>query len=498
MTELERINFELAALREHIKRLQTKIMGFDDVTTTAFGEVSVAGNTAFIQVAPIYNLLPSNFRDFNSGTGTAGVENKMFKVSTGTGVGGYGAVQSFRALNYKPGQGGLARFTALFESNVTNSWQGVGLVNLSDELSFGYNGTTFGIWHRYGGYAESRTIQVTGAAGGSENLSLTLNGTLYTIPLTTGTVQHNAAEIADWLNANQSIWHADQLNDSVIIAASSDGAKAGTYTFSSTTATGTITQDVAGVTKTSDHIPQTSWNKNRASWLDPTKGNVYQITYQYLGFGNINFFVENPDTGEFVLVHIIKYTNANTGPSLTNPSLRVGLYAVSLGSTTDLVVRTASMAAFTQGDRDPTRNPRAERFTQSVTTTFTNVLSLRNRYTYNGYINQVEITPTNLSISNESSKNVVVQILANPTYSAEQNYQTVGNNLVVDKDTSNVTVSGGTLLGSYTVSGGGTLNLDLRKESYRIPPTLNICIAARVTSGAAANVTAALTWYEDL
>lgn len=162
---------------------------------TGFGEVNVAQNNAFIQASATYNFLPSNFRDFTSGTGSTEVANKLFVCKTGTGVGGYGAIQSFRALNYKPGSSGLARFTALFESNAANSWQGVGLVNLGDELSFGYNGNSFGIWHRYGGLAEVRTLTITGAATGSETLTLTLNGVAYSIPLTSGSVEHNAWEI---------------------------------------------------------------------------------------------------------------------------------------------------------------------------------------------------------------------------------------------------------------------------------------------------------------
>lgn len=86
---------------------------------TGFGELNTAENIPFIQAAPVYNLLPANFRNFTSGSGSSGVENKMFYSKTGTSVGGYGAIQSFRAINYKAGQASEARFTAIFESNVT-------------------------------------------------------------------------------------------------------------------------------------------------------------------------------------------------------------------------------------------------------------------------------------------------------------------------------------------------------------------------------------------
>lgn len=466
---------------------------------TGFGELNTAENVAFIQSAPVYNLLPANFRVYTSGGGEAGVENKMFKANTGTSVGGYGAIQSFRALNYKAGQSGEARFTGIFESNAANSWQGVGLISIGDELSFGYNGTAFGIWHRQGGVAETRTITVTNNASGSENLTLTLNSVDYTIPLTSGTEQHNAYEIAQWLNDNQGVWVADQVDDTVIISAQSDGSKNGTYGFSSSSATGTLVQDVVGVTKTSTHIPQSTWNVDTFDDLDPTKGNVYQIQYQYLGFGDIIFSIENPETGLFEKCHIIKYANDNTTPSVGNPSLRLGLYCVSLGSTTNLIVRSASMGAFVQGKVFKTRNPRAEQNTQAIGTTMTNIVSFRNRRTYNGYFNQVEIDPLRLSISSESTKNVEVEVRSTINPGVEQNYQTIGNNLITDKDTTAFTgFSGGRLLAAFTLSGGDSQTLNLKELEIRLPPGLHLIIQARVTSGSSSNITAALTWYEDL
>lgn len=379
--------------------------------TTSFGETAVAQNIPYVRAEPVYDLVPANFRTFTSGTGTSGVENQMFKVTTGTGVGGYGAVQSFRATNSKPGQTVVCRFHGYFENNVATSWQGMGMINIGDEVSFGYNGTSFGVWHRYGGVPEVRTITITGGAGGSETLSLTLNGTLYSIPITSGTAQHNAYEIADWLNSNQSVWHADQLDDTVILNSTSDSAKSGTYTYSSSgSGTGTITQTTAGVTKTSDFVAQSAWNGTSVTF-DPSKGNAYEITYQH-GFGQIEYLILDPTTNVYIKVHTISIQNTGTTLAFNNPSLHVGCYCVSLGSTTDLAVYMASVVGFTQGTAAEvqTRNPRAYSNEQSVTTTYTSIVTIRNRRTYNGRINQVELQPLMVSVSNESTKNVQVEL----------------------------------------------------------------------------------------
>ena len=469
-----------------------------DIDKSAFGESVFAQLTAFVQNNGAYEFLPSNFRSYTSGVGSGtGIVNRMFAANNGTAVGGFGAIQSFRALNYNSGQGGRARFTAVFPSNVANHWSGVGLVNLSDELSFGYDGTTFGIWHRKEGVAEVRTITVTAAATTATNLTLTLNGIAYTIPLTVTTTAGNAYEIATWLNANQSLWVADQIGSTVIISAKTDGAKAGVYSYVHANSTGTITQNKAGVTKTSTHIPKANWNRDTMSTLDPTKGNVYQISYPYLGFGGIKFFVKEKG-GTFKLVHVIEYENTYTTPSLRQPSLRFGVYSASTGTTTDVPVYCASVALFVEGEVRKTRNPRAFGHTQSVTTTFTNVLTIRNRRTYNYIYNQVEIEPIHLSISSESNQNVLIEIRTNPTFSGATNFVNTGTNLVSDVDTTANTVSGGTLLAAFTVGAKGTLSVNLKEFEIRQPPSLQLCISAKVTSGAASNVTATLTYYEDI
>jgi hypothetical protein len=461
---------------------------------SAFNELVVSNNVPVIQNTAEYGLIPSNFREYTSFTGTTGIEAQMFKVTTGTTVYGYGAIQSFRSINNSAGQGALERFSGLFESNVANSWSGIGLLSISDELSFGYNGVDFGIWYRKGGVPEVQTITVTAPASGATNLTLTLNSVAYVIPLTAGTTAFNAYEIEAWLNANQSVWVADQIDNTVIISAQSDGAKAGTYTYSHATSTGSIAQNKAGITKTSTHIVQADWSNDIMSSLDPTKINNYAINY---GNGNFKFFIETAE-GVYIKVHTIDFLNANTTVELTNQSLRVGMYVASVGSTIDIAVKCSRFSAFIQGESEKTRNPRSVKHTQTVTTSFTNILSLRNRRTYNYFYNQVDVSPVNISFSSESTKNVEIEIRTNSSFGAATNYTNVGNNLVTDIDTTANTTSGGRLLSSFTLSGGDSKDIDLTPFKIVLPPSLALTITARVTSGSSSVVTSTLTYYEDL
>jgi hypothetical protein len=481
-------------------RLKT-VTNLDNVNISAFGDQASVPNRPFVQAIPTYNLIPANFREFDSLGGSTGTEDRKFKVSSGTSAGGFGAIQSFRSLNYKAGEGGLCRCSGYFANNAADSWSGIGILSIGDELSFGYDGTDFGIWHRFGGLAEVRTITITAAAGGAETLTLTLNSVAYVIPLTAGTVQHNAYEVEAWLNdsANQTVWAADQVDDTVIVNALSDGAKSGTYSFSSTgTATGTIAQDVGGVTKTSNHIAQTDWNENPMPDIDPSKGNVYQIEFQDLQFGDAYFYMEDPGSGKIDRVHTLQLANESTTPHIGNPSLRAGMYAANITNTTNIDVFGGGFGLFMQGEEGRTRNPRAIANTQSIGTTFSTILTLRNRRTYNGYTNQVEIEPELLSIAAEGSKNVVIEVRSLVDTGVEQDFQPAGENLVSDFDISSVSITGGRFLLSITVAGGTSATVDLQSLRIRIPPSLKLAVLAKKASGANVDVTASLTYYEDL
>ena len=464
-------------------------------------EVATATNQPFIQATPVNNFLPANFRAYTSLSGSATVNNNMFECKSGTTTFGYGAIQSFRSLNYKEGEKAISRFSARFpDGGIASAWQGVGMINLGDELSFGYNGVNFGCWHRHDGKPEVLTLTVTGAASGSEDATLTINGTAYTdVSLTSGSVQHNAYEITEYINDNISGFNADQIDDTVIITADSDGAK-GAFSFSSSTATATMVETTTGVTKTSDFAAQDDWNGIELDYtLDPTNMNLYEIAYEYAG--NALFYILNPSTGQFDHVHTIRYSNANSTPLLSNPSLHTGLYVASIGSTTDITVQSASLSGFTQGVIKKTRNPRAFSNVKSVGTTMTNIFTIKNKRTVNGLINQQEIEPVQLTLFTESNKGATFEIYGNPTVDGEPNFQNVGSsNLVSLYDTAGTTLtsSNGRLLATYVVPGNSSAIIDLTPLQIRIPPTLRLVIAAKVNSGNAADTGAAMVWYEDV
>lgn len=467
---------------------------------SAFGDQITAEMTPFVQSTAVYNRLPANMRTYTASGGSATLSGGHFVCQTGTSVGGYGVIRSVRSVNYKGGMAARFRGTGLFTAGVADSIQGVGFFNVGDSLCFGFYGTEFGIIHQYHGLQEVQTITVTGASSGSTNLTLTLNGTAYTIPLTAGTTAHNAFEIEQWLKTNASAtWTASQNGSTVVVSSTTDGAKSGAYTFSHATATGTIDQVTAGVTKTTDFVAQADWNVDPATWLsDTTKGNIFQIDVPYLGYGNHLFYAYHPTRNRYELVHVIHWANANSQPSVGNPSMHCGVFAASLGSTTNLTTKSACVASFIAGVPGRTRNPRAFRNLKSIGTTLTSLFTIRNRDIFGGKANQVEIEPLILTARTESTKGARGVIYANATLSGETNFSYLDEtNLVSETSTTETTAAAGTPLLEFDITSSPT-TIDLTPLRIRIPPNISLTVAAAVNSGAASDVSAALTWYEDL
>jgi hypothetical protein len=484
-----------------------------NVHTRNIGDQVNVEHFATIAGDSTYGFIPANFRTFTAGAGTAVIDNNQFKVTSGTTVADYGVIRSFRSVNYKTGQGANFRFSGRFDTPQDFSWSGLGGVNLGDELSFGYNGLNFGVWHRYHGKAEIQDLQITGAAGGSENATVTINSVAYTVPLTLGTVQKNAKEIADYLNANAPELEAEQINDIVRIDFISDGAKAGTYSFSSSTATGTWSQVTAGVTKTSDFYPSVSgvtqgvdatgvnikeqWNGEEIPNFDPSKGQNYLIVFNN-GFGNIEFWIE-ADNGLYCKVHTINWVNRETSPNAGNASLRVAMYATCIGNATAVDVYCTAMSGFIYGPISKTRNPRGFANTKSIDATLTNILTIRNSRTFNGNANQVEIEPLFAVLTNDTNNIAFFQIRGNPTVAGDTNFQAIGNNLVSQSDVAGTTVTeDGRLFIEIPVARLSSVPIDLTPFLIRQPPSLRLVIAGRRSSGSADNLGASLSWYEDV
>lgn len=468
---------------------------------SAFGEASVAENSPVLQITAQYGLLREVLVAAIGGTATA--QDSKFTVSTGTGINNVAAIVSRREAQYKAGQGLSCRITAVFTEGKANSTQQAGLITSESAFAFGFNGTEFGILHARDGELENQELTITTGATVDENASITIDGVNLSVPITNSTAEQNAYEIATYLSANRPGYGFTSNGNKVIALAQLPDFGAGLWDFTSGTAVAVWDEIKNGLIPTETWVRKEDWNVRPDINIDPTLGNVYQIQIQYLGFGGIKFYVEEPITGELVLVHIIQYANTSTRPSVSNPIFRVGWAARNTGNNTDIIVQGASGTAYVEGKINYDAIPNGANHNQSgISTTRTNVIAFRNRLTFNEKANRAEIIPQLLSLASDTNKIAVFEIIEDPVVGVgeflEFEYLDEVNSLMEASKTPS-SIVGGKVIASFNVTLGGIPPIDMQKVLKFQSPNSTYSIAAFVVgTGTGAVMSASGTWQEDL
>lgn len=482
---------------------------FTPPDTSAFGEQSIAELTPVVQVQFPYNL-NTRIVESRDNNGTASAANNMAQVSTGAAANQSSQLISRATVKYNPGQGGLVRFTAIFTAGAANSIQYVGIGDVSDGYFFGYNGTAFGVLRRQGGSQEVRTLTVSVGSSTAENITITLDGDAdATVAVTdvSGATTLTANEIAahDYSDLGQG-WKAHAMGANVVFESYNAASQTGTYSLSSPGATaGTFAQSVAGAAPTDTVVAQTSWSEDKAAGaeqlpsIDFTKGNVFQIQYQWLGFGGIEFFMEHPEDGRYHLVHRIEYANANTVPSVDNPTLPLCLMAENTSNTTDMVVKVGSLGGFIEGKDADLGLPNAIVAEDTGTgTTETPIFSIHNHSIYQSIVSRVRVIPRILSASIDAvtaNKPSTVRVRLNPTLTGASFSAHDANTSVMRTDSAATAVSGGTIIFAASITEGGPLATDLKEYLDRMDPADTLTVSLESSSG---NVDSVITlnWKE--
>lgn len=468
---------------------------------SSFGDQIVVDQRLDLAIKATYGLTDA-VTTFTATGGSTTASNGEFLCNTGTSLGGYGVIWSRYPMVYTPGVGVEARITARFTAPVANSLQATGFFSAVDGMFFGYNGTSFGVMHRYGGAYEIHTLTVTAASGTSVTATVTLNGVAYTAPITSGTAAKNAREIADGLlaGAAASLWYIQQVDATVVFTAVSPGPRTGTYsaTVPSGTFTATVVQTSAGVTPTETWTPQASWNVSTASWLDTTKGNLFKFEFAYLGYGPLKYYIFNPTSRAYEVVHVVDWTNANTTTNFRNPSLRVGWVSASLGSTTNLTVAGASGMAVHNGGTGPTPVFGGSSSKPSITTEVP-LFTLKSRRQFGDTANNGIILPTLFSISTDSAKGAIFRVIRNATLTGPANFQYTNQaNSTAIVDTTATGLSGGKQLAVFNLGPNGSQFFDLKASQLRLAAGDTLTITASYISGAGAEMGTSLIWTEEI
>jgi len=492
----------------------------DGTPLTSFGETSIAELSPSAQGDFIYGI---NNVIFSSGTfagGSVSGSNGFGIVKSGTSTTGSVTLQLRRNLKYRPGMGSLMRATCLFDTPVINNNQLLGLGNVESGYYFGYVGTNFGIIHEETAQAEIRKLTVTNGVG-TTSVTVTLDGVSVSVPITGGSDTSQTSyqlSLYDYSGVGAG-WRADVI-DSIVYFTS---ARAAPYTGSFSFVSGTFTIVQSGVTPTRTFISQSAWNVDRLDGgvsggpnpsgmiINPQKGNVYQIGFQYLGFGNAFFAIENPELGRMTPVHMIKNANTRTTPVLKNPQVACKLISENSGSITNVQPKSASMAIFTEGmirKLDP-RFAKSVSFVDLSSTSDIPIMAIKVNQVFNdkqcfGEFDILRIAASNTSTS---GKSMFVSVYRNLRISGDVDFQYIDqNNSIVSVATldtdlaspaNTVSTNGFNPFLTFAVGAGTAQTIDIEPEElvFNVGDIVVICVKATGTKVDTGVV--GINWFEQ-
>lgn len=492
--------------------------------TVGFGGLEVQQLKPVAQGDFVYEINASQVFTTASFVGSSITQaDGMAVLSSGTNVSGSAIVDLRRGIKYRPGQGSIMRATALFGTPQANSRQLIGLANAECGYSFGYNGTDFGIFHKEGGTLEIRKLEITAGATDGDTITITLDGDDYEFDIdiegltsTTQTAYKIAQQV--FTQVGKTGFRVDVIGSDVYFVASRcNPSLTGAYSISGGTVAGTFTRVAAGTNYTLTFIPSSQFNIDKLDGtgesgmtINPQKGNVYEVDFQYLGFGNARFAVENPETGRFIDCHMIKNANARTTPVLKNPNVKIRLEASNNGNTTPVEVKSASMAGFIGGNvekLDP-KFSQSWSFSDLKALTYTPLALVKVHRVFNNQPCFGEFDILRLAASNETaSKTLSIGFFLGSQITGNVNYQRVkqGNSIVSIAD---FNPGGVTPVNSISnlaniqpfheiiVGAESGLSHNLDPMEFIFSPGEPLLIAVKVTSGPIAGVVS-LNWFEQ-
>ncbi|MBA3815965.1 MAG: hypothetical protein H0X29_05510, partial [Parachlamydiaceae bacterium] len=246
-------------------------------------------------------------------------------------------------------------------------------------------------------------------------------------------------------------------------------------------------------------INQSNWNVDPMDGtgpsgitLDYTKGNVFKIQAQ-LDFGNVNFFIESPLTGQLILVNQIRYANNYVEKSLSNPGMQLMAQVNSSVSFGQLSV--ASMGLFLEGNEAYAEVRNSVSASKIITTVFENILTIQNNPIYSGTINEVMVLPNLVNLFNMSGGgDASFTVYLNPIL-LNQSFNSVNSTSVVFYDTSGTIDFSGRSLFSFFLASGSSMSINFADYGVSLAPGDLLLFSSQSNSGNG-SVYVSVSWSE--
>jgi len=232
--------------------------------------------------------------------------------------------------------------------------------------------------------------------------------------------------------------------------------------------------------------------------LDQTKGNVYQIKYQWLGYGAIRYYIEDNATGVVTQVHVIKYANLNIIPSVFNPSFQLHAQVINSGNTSNITLITASMGLYSEGPVDVSGARFSTGNRKTGITTETNIFTIQNKTSFQSKTNRGRIHFDSIGSSISGAADAQYRIVLNATLGGTPSFTDIAvNQSIAAVDVAGTTVTGGIEWRRGPSAGNFQLSEDLSSLEMRINPGDTLTFAG-TSFGAAVAPNLSASWREEL
>lgn len=245
--------------------------------------------------------------------------------------------------------------------------------------------------------------------------------------------------------------------------------------------------------------PQSSWNGDKMDGSGPSgvtinfqSGNMFQISYPLVGFGNVYFHIMSPLTGEYILVHTIYYLNINNGsPLIRNPN--IGFFVTSSNGDNDnnsIIIN--SMAQYIEESKLSLFNSLYSYNSNKIINTNVSLLNIYNNSVFNGINNTACIKLQSLSIY-ALNEVVTLNIFLNASIDSPS-YSQVNLYSIISTDTFGSNVSGGTLIYSTICLSS---NIDLINSNIIMKSGDTLSFIVSTISGNSTTCNMAINWIEN-
>jgi hypothetical protein len=455
-------------------------------------------------------------------SGSVSVAQAIATVSSGTTAFAVSELRSLRRVRSQPGAGSRVQFAGQFlAAGVADSLQLFGAFHLEDGLMVGYNGTQFGVFHRFDRALEIQALTITAGAAGAETATVTIGGAAHAVPLTLNPFPSisNAAFTASEVGAfgpyadtSGVLWEATAIGEEVIFIRSVAGVPPAGFSLLSTgAAAGTFAQAQAGDTGSqffaaiglpeetvTDHLesldPLDGTGPSRIDF-NPLLNNSYSIDAAQNG---AVFSILDPDGKTYHPFYRATWLNTALSDSLfvRDPRLNIAARVESVGSTTDLGIAVSMMAGGVAGA--VIDGPKWARTIEvvEVDTVEKTICTLMNAPTLYDTINRRRAQIQTLFVTNTGNKELIVRLRVNPILTNSHFERVDEDSIIIDGGIAS-SVSNGYLIRAVAVAPLSTTEFNLIENPIELDRNEVLAVTGQ-TSASTTGAICIMNGIEDI